>query len=159
MAENHFQFISGYESHDDWYECTRSTLTQSQYTNPPDYLVAEGKAIAERERLAAEKEAADNGEAPPETQRDYFRRQVKRDAAVRAEMRARGMEPPIKETHSEWYERRRQWIKDQPNMSVWDYPEWLNEEGRLVALRETLEDELRKTGEMSPLRKSAEDDY
>ena len=60
-------------------------------TGPPDEIVlAEGKAIAARELLAAEKEAADNIERPNETETEYFRRLVKRDAIVRTELRAQG---------------------------------------------------------------------
>jgi hypothetical protein len=157
MTQPNFNFISGYESHDEWYQRLRSAYGGFRLnTGPPDEIVAEGKAIAAHELLAAEKEAADNIERPNETETEYFRRLVKRDATVRTELRAQGMKPPRKETHEEWYERRRQWIKDQPNMSVWDYPAWLNEEGRVVALRENLEDELRDIGEMSPLRKTGE---
>lgn len=39
------------------------------------------------------------------------------------------------------------WIQEQDEMSTMDYPEWINEEGRLVTLRENIEDQLRATGE------------
>lgn len=155
-----YLFISGYDSHDDWYASIRQmrTLGELHGFELPEWLVAEGKAIAERERLNAEIAATETlVEQREETEEQFYMRMVKRDAAVRAQMRANGMEPPAKETHDKWYEYRRQWIKDQPGMSAWDYPKWIDEEGRLVALREKMEDQLRASGEMSPKRDAQDD--
>ncbi|KIM78944.1 hypothetical protein PILCRDRAFT_10863, partial [Piloderma croceum F 1598] len=99
MTQPNFNFISGYESHDDWYQRLQSAYGGFRLnTGPPDETVAEGKAIGARELLAAEKEAADNIERPNETETEYFSRLVKRDATVRTELRAQGMKPPEGDT-------------------------------------------------------------
>lgn len=61
----------------------------------------------------------------------------------------------MKETYDQWYEWR-EWIKAQPDDSthVQNYPKWLDEGGRSIALREKVEDHLRVSGEMSPKRES-----
>lgn len=155
-----YKFISGYESHADWYTGVRQMKSMGAFSGsePPEWLIVEGKAIAERERLSAEIAATETPvEQREETEEEFYTRMVKRDAAVRAQMRANGMEPPAKETHDQWYECMRQWIKAQPGMSVWEYPSWIEEEGRLVAVREKIEDELRASGEMSPKRRARDD--
>ncbi|KZP04437.1 hypothetical protein FIBSPDRAFT_878517 [Athelia psychrophila] len=145
-------FVSGYVSHDAWYaRYAGARQTQQRIgSNPPEWLVDQGKAIAERERLDAAKAAAEaqlHVDRAGESESEFYLRMVQRDAAVRAEMRAGGMKLPPKETHKDWYARVRRWIQEKEGMSTMEYPEWISEEGRLVALRENIEDQLRASGE------------
>ncbi|KZP04438.1 hypothetical protein FIBSPDRAFT_878519 [Athelia psychrophila] len=83
-----------------------------------------------------------------ESESEFFLRMVQRDAAVRAEMRASGKTLPLKQAYKDWYAlRMRQRIQEQEEMSKMDSPEEITEEGRLVALRETIENQLRASGE------------
>ena len=151
-----YQFISGYDSYDKWCASIRRLISMGEFRGSvlPVCHVEEGEALAERERLYAEIVATETPVEREETKEEFYMRMVKRDATVRRLMRANGMEPPTKETHDEWYENRGDWIDNQPGMDEWNYPLWLDEEGRSVALREKLEDQLRDSGEMSPKRAS-----
>lgn len=141
-------FISGYETHAEWYKNARETLLAS--SNPPDWLVDEGKSIKERERLEAALVAADAQlqiDRADETESEFYLRMVKRDAAVRSKMRANKKTPPSKETQELCHARIRLWIQEQDGMTTMDYPEWGIEECRLVSLREAFEMRLWATGE------------
>lgn len=73
-------------------------------SNPPDWLVDEGEAIAERERLDVVEAAADaqlHIDRADESESEFYLRMVKRDAAVRAKMRANRKTPPSKERHTD----------------------------------------------------------
>lgn len=106
--------------------------------------VAEGKAIAERERLNAEIAAT-------KTLVQRYSTYVLSSVAQPSEVKCRLMGWSHRRKRRMTCEWRRQWTKAQSAMSVWNYPKWIDEEGRSIALGEKMEDGLRASGEMSPV--------